>query len=348
MRNFLKNWYIGSSIISAVLLTILIFLRILGFLQYHEFLIALAGGSFSAALFFVFGFLVNKEISRRVSRLNDVLESYLNSDGKELYSNSVNGDEFERLCARIENALFELKSSERMRNDFVSSMSHELRTPLTAIKGWAETMKVGDLIDFSTVKKGLEVISREASRLSHIVDEILDFSSVTNGNLVFNMEIIDVLAEIEDTICLFKERASVERKIFNYIIPKSVLYVYGDASRLKQVFINLVDNSFKYTNSGDTIEVNVSEENEKLIFKISDTGCGIEKSEIPKVTKKFYKPKRVDYNRNTSGFGIGLAIVKEIIDAHKGSIQISSEPGIGTVVKVFLNLVNMDKENSLK
>ena len=348
MRNFLKNWYIGSSIISAIFLTILIFLRILGFLQYHEFLIVLAGGSFSSALFFVFGFLFNKRISERISRLNDVLESYLNSDGKELYSNSSSGDEFERLCAKVENALFELKSSERLRNDFVSSMSHELRTPLTAIKGWAETMKVGELIDFSTVRKGLEVISKEASRLSHIVDEILDFSSATNGNLVFNMEVIDILAEIEDSICLFKERASVEKKIFNYIIPKSPLYVYGDASRLKQVFINLVDNSFKYTDSGGTIEINVSEENEKLIFKVSDTGCGIDKSEIPKVTQKFYKPKKTDYNRNTSGFGIGLAIVKEITDAHKGSIQISSEPKIGTVVKVFLNLVDMDKENSLK
>lgn len=239
-------------------------------------------------------------------------------------------DEIGELSDAINNMAAELKQSEKLKNDFISSISHELRTPLTAIKGWAETMQLCDS-DPSTMKRGLETIARETERLSGIVEEMLDFSSIKEKKVSLVKEKVDILAEIGEAVYMFKNRADAENKTLIYSEPKMLSAVLGDRNRLKQVFINILDNALKYTGEGGGISVSVSEKEENIVISVTDNGCGIPVNHLPNVTKKFYKA-----NHLKRGSGIGLAIVDEIVDLHGGTLSIISEEGFGTTVTVSL------------
>jgi len=341
LKKLIKNWFIISGIVTILNSSVLsIFIIYAYFIKDHQLffrlVFSLIGLLFASIIFLIVGTEFNKKIVDRIFRINCIVKEALPKDlsTRTLHSSEPSSDEIELLCSTIENVIFELKASECVKNDFISSMSHELRTPLTAIKGWAETMKTGDLIDFSTIKHGLEIIVKEASRLTGIVEELLDFSNLAGGRLAMNMEIIDILAEVGEAVYIFKERAVLEQKNLVYNDPKSVSYVYGDKAKLKQVFINIIDNALKYTNAGGAISVTVTERNRIITIETTDNGCGIQKSVLPNVTRKFFKACN-----SKRGFGIGLAVVKEIIHAHGGVIKIFSEENFGTTVIVNLKSV---------
>ena len=340
MVKLVKHWCMKFLISFLILLNILflVFIFFKSFL--YEILFVLLGIFISSIVFFLLGYKSNERISKKILSLNEIVKKSFPKDvvNRNLYSSESNKDEFEILYKDVENVLFELKASERIKNDFISSMSHELRTPLTAIKGWAETMKMGDVIDFSTVRRGLDVIVKEATRLSSLVNDLLDFSTLASGRLTFNKEKLDIVAEVEESVCIFKEKASIEQKILKFNDPPSNIYVYGDKSRLKQVFINIIDNALKYTNEGGSINVFVQKKDDMVNIEVIDNGCGIEKNKIQKVTQKFFKAN------NKSGFGIGLSIVNEIVSAHNGTFRILSEKNFGTTVTVSVPLY---KEESI-
>lgn len=239
-------------------------------------------------------------------------------------------DEIGQLSDAINNMAAELKESEKLKNDFISSISHELRTPLTAIKGWAETMQICDS-DPATMKRGLEVIVKEAGRLSSIVEEMLDFSSMRERKVKLVKEKIDILAELSEAVYMFKNRAEHEKKTLIYSEPKMLPTVLGDKNRLKQVFINIIDNALKYTSEGGGVSVSTAEKDGEILISVTDNGCGIPSEHLPNVKKKFYKA-----NHLQRGSGIGLAIVDEIVDLHGGRLEIISEEGFGTTVTVVL------------
>lgn len=239
-------------------------------------------------------------------------------------------DEIGQLSDAINNMAAELKESEKLKNDFISSISHELRTPLTAIKGWAETMQICDS-DPATMKRGLEVIVKEAGRLSSIVEEMLDFSSMRERKVKLVKEKIDILAELSEAVYMFKNRAEHEKKSLIYSEPKMLPTVLGDKNRLKQVFINIIDNALKYTSEGGGVSVSTAEKDGEILISVTDNGCGIPSEHLPNVKKKFYKA-----NHLQRGSGIGLAIVDEIVELHGGRLEIISEEGFGTTVTVVL------------
>lgn len=243
-------------------------------------------------------------------------------------------DEIGQLSDAINNMAVELKESEKLKNDFISSISHELRTPLTAIKGWAETMQICDS-DPATMKRGLEVIVKEAGRLSTIVEEMLDFSSMRERKVKLVKEKIDILAELSEAVYMFKNRAEHEKKMLMYSEPKMLPTVLGDKNRLKQVFINIIDNALKYTSEGGGVSVSTSEKDGQILISVTDNGCGIPSEHLPNVKKKFYKA-----NHLQRGSGIGLAIVDEIVELHGGKLEIISEEGFGTTVTVILPVYN--------
>lgn len=239
-----------------------------------------------------------------------------------------NDDEIGQLCDTINDMAVELGAAEKMKNDFISSVSHELRTPLTAIKGWAETMQGGGMDD-ETFDKGMSVIIRESERLSGIVEELLDFSRMQSGRMTLTMDKIDILAELGEAIYMFSERAKSEHKYLLYEEPRMLSPVLGDINRLRQVFVNILDNALKYTGEGGTISVVASEENGYIRVAISDNGCGIPPEHLPNVKKKFYKA-----NQTVRGSGIGLALADEIMRLHSGSLEIESHENVGTVVTI--------------
>jgi signal transduction histidine kinase len=247
-------------------------------------------------------------------------------------------DEIGQLCDTINDMAAELQNSEQMKNDFISSVSHELRTPLTAIKGWAETLQSGDLPP-DMFNRGMGVIIHESERLSGLVEELLDFSRMQNGRMVFNMEKIDVLAELGEAVYTFKERALREEKYLLYDEPETISPIRGDANRLRQVFINIIDNAMKYTQKGGTVRVTISELYTNVHVVISDNGTGIPAEHLPNVKRKFYKA-----NQQVRGSGIGLAVSDEIVQVHGGLLEVESTEGEGTAVTITLPVLPKEVE----
>lgn len=245
-------------------------------------------------------------------------------------------DEIGELIDIINYMAQELDASEKLKNEFISSISHELRTPLTAIKGWAETMQYCETTD-ETIKKGTVIIAKEATRLSGIVEELLDFSGIRDKRMSLIKEKIDVLAELGEAVYMFKDRAKEENKALIYNEPKSLLPVMGDKNRLRQVFINIIDNALKYTSDGGGVSVTAGENESMVYITVTDNGCGIPAEHLPNVTKKFYKA-----NYLKRGSGIGLAIVDEIVALHGGKLNIISEESFGTTVTIELPIYNED------
>lgn len=240
-------------------------------------------------------------------------------------------DEIGELCDTINYMAGEIAAAEQIKNDFISSVSHELRTPLTAIKGWAETLRqVGDTNE-QMMQKGLEVIEGEVERLSGIVEELLDFSRMQSGRMDIKFENVDISAELGEAVVLFKDKATREGVDLVYIEPETMPPVSGDRDRLKQVFINIIDNAIKYSDPGGLIRVETADMGKSVQVVISDTGVGISKDDLPNIKKRFYKG-----SRNRSGSGIGLALADEIIRRHKGKMVIDSEEGVGTTVSITL------------
>ena len=240
----------------------------------------------------------------------------------------MNDDELGDLCDTINDMADELGENEKMKNDFISSVSHELRTPLTAIKGWAETLESGET-EPETFHRGMGIIVSETERLSGIVEELLDFSRMQSGRMTLTMDKIDILAELGAAVYMFSERARNEHKFLIYDEPAMLPPVLGDINRLRQVFVNVLDNALKYTAQGGTITVTAVEEGGFIRIDIADNGCGIPAEHLPNVKKKFYKA-----NQTVRGSGSGLALADEIMKLHSGSLDIESQENVGTAVTV--------------
>ena len=238
-------------------------------------------------------------------------------------------DEIGQLVDAINDMAGELGAAEQLKNDFISSVSHELRTPLTAIKGWAETLQEG--AGPETTAKGMNVIIRESERLSGLVEELLDFSRLQNGRLRLIVSRLDILSELDEAVYMFTDRARTEHKQLHYEETTALPPVYGDVDRLRQVFVNIIDNALKYTSPGGTITVSSREDSGWVRVSIRDTGCGIPAEHLPNVKKKFYKA-----NQLVRGSGIGLAVADEIARLHGGSLDIQSQEGVGTTVTISL------------
>ncbi len=254
-------------------------------------------------------------------------------------SEDKNEDEITDLAKSINTMINEVAVADKMKNDFISTVSHELRTPLTAIKGWGEMLKELDGEDREISRRGTEVIINESERLSHLVEELLDFSRMQSGNLTLRLEKIDVLAELDEAVFVFKERSKRDSIEINYNAPEIPAPMMGDPNRIKQVFVNILDNAFKYNKQGGYVKVDAKVDDGVLTINFSDTGCGIAPEDLPNVKKKFYKA-----NIQVRGSGIGLAVVDEIIKLHNGDIEINSEVDVGTTVTIVLPIEKVSVE----
>lgn len=253
-------------------------------------------------------------------------------------------DELGDLSTTINDMATKLAATDRLKNDFISTVSHELRTPLTAIKGWGETLlQLGDA-DPAMTERGMGVIISEASRLNDMVEELLDFSRMSSGRLQLKNEKIDILAELDEVVFAFKERSMREGIEMDYNAPRTPAPATGDASRIKQVFINILDNAIKYNSHGGKITVVAERVNKTtLVITVSDTGVGISSEDLPHIKEKFFKA-----NSTVRGSGIGLAVCDEIIKLHNGELNIDSALGEGTTVTITLPIERIERETSEK
>ena len=240
-------------------------------------------------------------------------------------------DEVDRLRGTINQMAEGLEETEKMKNEFISSVSHELRTPLTSIRGWVETLRNLDDPTDENYRKGLEIINNETARLYNMVEELLDFSRLQNGRLKMECHPLDLVAELTDAVLFCEARIQREGLLLNYSEPEEMIPVYADPDRLRQVFINILDNAIKYSAPGGRITVKIWQGEYKAFIEIIDQGRGIPPEDLENVKTKFYKG-----SNSVRGSGIGLALVDSIMTALDGTLDIKSTLGRGTVVTLGL------------
>lgn len=240
-------------------------------------------------------------------------------------------DEIADLAETINEMSAQINQNEIIQRDFISSLSHELRTPLTAIAGWSETILADESLDPDTVR-GMKIISRETKRLTEMVVELLDFTRIQDGRMTLNIREADIRSEFEDTVYMYSSRLNQEGIILEYLendddIPE----IPCDPERLRQVFLNILDNAAKHGGEGKRIDASMNLEDDTIVVRIRDYGPGIPEDEIPLVKKKFYKG-----SSKARGTGIGLAVCDEIVEMHRGTMTLENAEGGGTLVTVCL------------
>lgn len=270
-----------------------------------------------------------KSIVKPVGQISATAAKFAKGDFSVRIQNN-SSDEIGELCTAINHMADELSSADAMKNEFISSVSHELRTPLTAIKGWAETIRTE--CDPDITGNGIRIIINETERLSRMVEELLDFSRMQDGHFSLQQDTMDILAELGDAVLIYAEKARKEDITIIYEEPEMLPFVYGDKNRIRQVFINIIDNAIKYSRTGGVVKIFAAEtEAGDIRVIVEDNGCGIKKSDLPKIKTKFYKA-----NHTKKGSGIGLAVADEIISMHGGTLDVESKEGKYTRVIITL------------
>ena len=240
-------------------------------------------------------------------------------------------DEIGELADTINEMSAKISQNEKMQAEFISQLSHELRTPLTVINGWSETLLADDHMDPDT-RQGMKIISGEAKRLTEMVLELLDFTRMQDGRMTLAVEKTDILAEFEDTVFMYGSRLSQDGIHLHYEeTMEEIPEISCDPQRLRQVFLNILDNAAKHGGEGKRVDASIHSDEEHVIVRIRDYGPGIPEDEIPLVKKKFYKG-----SSSVRGTGIGLAVSDEIVELHGGSLTLENAEGGGTLVTVCL------------
>ena len=240
-------------------------------------------------------------------------------------------DEIGDLAETINEMSAKIAQNEKIQAEFISQLSHELRTPLTVINGWSETLLADENMD-ATTRQGMKIISSEAQRLTEMVMELLDFTRMQDGRMTLAVEQTDICTEFEDTVFMYGKRLSQDGILLNYVDSDQVIPdIPCDPKRMRQVFLNILDNAAKHGGDGKRIDASISFVSSCVVIRIRDYGPGIPEDEIPLVKKKFYKG-----SSKARGTGIGLAVADEIVQMHGGTLTLENAIGGGTLVTISL------------
>ena len=296
-------------------------------------MVGLAAVAVLALLMLAVGFSSNSFVRSVMGQLTEI------TDKAKRIANGTYGvqiqsrypDEIGEMAHTINELSAKISQNEKMQAEFISQLSHELRTPLTAINGWTETLLSDETMDPDT-QQGMKIISREAKRLTEMVVDLLDFTRMQDGRMTLNVEQADILAEFEDTVFMYGSRLAQEGINLEYLDSDAEIpEIACDPKRLRQVFLNILDNAAKHGGTGKRIEAGISYEADQVVVRIRDFGPGIPEDEIPLVKKKFYKG-----SSSARGTGIGLAVCDEIVQLHDGTLTLENAQGGGTLVTVRL------------
>jgi len=259
-----------------------------------------------------------------------------------LYANPIKqtgGNDFEGIIITIQD-ITELRKLERVRTEFVANVSHELKTPLTSIKGFAETLKTGDIDDKKYAIRFLNIIEDEADRLYRLINDILSLSELEQKKTKSAREEIRVEKTIKEVMSMLKSQSDKKHIELSQNVQEELKNLTGDADKFKQMLINLVDNAIKYTPENGRVRVEAynltdKSDRDKVVIKVADNGIGIPKQHITRLFERFYRVDKAR-SRKVGGTGLGLAIVKHIVILFNGEIEVDSEEGKGTEFRIIL------------
>lgn len=228
----------------------------------------------------------------------------------------------------------DIRRLERMRSEFVANVSHELKTPLAAVKGFAETLLGGGVIDEKTSRSFLQIIYDESERLNRLIGDILELSKIESKRIQMDYSPIHLSAFFDTISEMMRTVAEKKRISLELDIPEE-LFMEGDEDKLRQIFMNLLSNAISYTQEGGRVKLTAREKHsngnaEDIVeFIVKDSGIGIPKKDLPRIFERFYRVDKAR-SRGSGGTGLGLSIVKHLVDLHHGTIKVESELGIGS------------------
>ena len=225
------------------------------------------------------------------------------------------------------------RNFDQMRAEFVGNVSHELRTPLTSIKGFVETLLDGALEDRILCRRFLSIIDSEADRLSRLIDDLLILSSIESKERMIRMEPVCIVQSIRSVLSILTPQISDKHLQVEFIYQQELALIRADADLLNQVLINLLDNAVKYTPAGGEIIIRCFQQEGRVVTTIADTGMGIPREKLPRIFERFYRVDKAR-SRELGGKGLGLSIVKHIIDLHGGEVFVESKAGYGSTFGV--------------
>lgn len=233
-------------------------------------------------------------------------------------------------------ALEEVKIISQRKTDFISAVSHELRTPLTSIKGYASILLAGKLGQLpEDVRVRLDKINRHSDELAHMVNDLLDISRIESGRVIMKRETQNlnaIIAQVNDLLSVLLKEKQIE---FSYAIEKDAYSVIADAGQIKRVFINLIGNAVKFTPINGKISIAGHAIDNTVQIDITDNGCGIPQEAKEKIFEEFYRVEN-EINEQVKGTGLGLTLVKRIVEAHGGKIWVKSKIGEGSTFSFTL------------
>ncbi len=246
----------------------------------------------------------------------------------------------QRAAIAIDNARLyrDAQAASRLKDEFLATVSHELRTPLTAVLGWAHMLRAGQL-DEQGEAQALEIIERNARAQAQLIDDLLDVSRIITGKLRLDVRPVDPASFIEAAIDAVRPAAEAKGVRIQQVMDTGVSAVSGDPARLQQVVWNLLSNAIKFTPRDGRVQVRLERINSHLEITVSDTGAGINAKFLPFVFERFRQADGTT-TRQHGGLGLGLAIVRQLVELHGGSVQVESRgEGLGATFTVKLPLL---------
>ncbi|HXJ54591.1 MAG TPA: PAS domain S-box protein [Burkholderiales bacterium] len=256
----------------------------------------------------------------------------------------ASGAERETMLEAERNARLLAQRTARIKDEFLATLSHELRTPLNAILGWTQLLRSRGAVEPVDFSRAMEIIERNARAQVRLIDDLLDLSRIMSGRFRLDVQQVSLLEIVRGALDSIEPTAQTKGvRLESVLDPKSVI-VSGDPARLQQVFWNLLSNAVKFTPKGGRIQVLLQRVNSHIEFSVSDTGIGIPAAFLPHVFERFSQ-KDSSTHREYGGLGLGLAICKQLVDLHGGSIQAKSMgEGHGATFVVTLPLIILGKE----
>jgi PAS domain S-box-containing protein len=241
------------------------------------------------------------------------------------------------LLSRERAARADAEKANRLKDEFLATLSHELRTPLNAVIGWSRMLGSGRL-DRESSKHALEVVERNAWAQKQIIEDILDVSRVITGKLQLNRGPVDLVTVVDAALDAVRPAMEAKEIRIETIIDASLRMISGDPDRLQQVVWNILSNAAKFTPSGGSVEISVSESAAHVVIQVKDSGPGIEPSFLPHVFERFRQADG-STTRTHGGLGLGLAIVRHLVELHGGTIGVvNREDGLGAIFTIRLPL----------
>ncbi|OMD15356.1 sensor histidine kinase [Paenibacillus odorifer] len=248
-------------------------------------------------------------------------------------------DEIGFLAEAINDLAVDLQRYRDTRQEFLANISHELRTPITYLEGYTKVIKDGLYETEGERDLYLDIIHQEAHRLQHLVDDLFELAKMEEGKVTLTQEWIDLSQLAEQAVRRVELKAKEKGLLLKLQLSGDAYMIRGDQKRMEQIIMNLLENAIRYTDEGEII-VHVEFAADAATLIVEDTGIGIPEEELPYIFERFYRVEK-SRSRQYGGSGLGLSIVKKLVELHGGKIRMISQPGAGTRCEV--QLLNLSK-----